>query len=123
MNLKYNWDELPKWANYAAIDEDESLFVYEDKPLKQKHVWVQNLGSSEFIEMHEEGGDWETSLEQRPSLDDTRESIIAIIKTVLQQVEVDAENYGEEIACSIIAERSADMILERLGLKNKKPCE
>jgi hypothetical protein len=55
--------------------------------------------------------------------DDTRESIIAVIKTVLQQIEVDAENYGEEIACSIIAERSADMILERLGLKNQTPCE
>jgi hypothetical protein len=123
MKTRYNWDEFPEWANYATTDADGDLFVWSHKPKIGFAGWRFAIGSFWFIKKCDADENWRDSLEQRPSLDDTRESIIAIIKTVLQQIEVDAENYGEEIACSIIAERSADMILERLGLKNQTPCE
>lgn len=125
MKTRYNWEEFPEWANYATTDSGGYLFVWSHKP-KMGYLypgWLFAIGNFRFIKKCDPDENWRDSLEQRPSLDDTRESIIAIIKTVLQQIEVDPQDYGEEIACSIIAERSADMILERLGLKNQTPCE
>lgn len=51
------------------------------------------------------------------TVDEIRSNIEAIIKMVLQQIEVDPENWGEEIACSIIAERSASLILDSLNIE------
>jgi hypothetical protein len=119
MRTRYDWSKVPDWVQFIAEDESGRAYGYRYRPVQKRSTWSSGTSSSEdWCRLADnDTPHWGDSLEQRPLLDDTRESIIAVIKTVLQQIEVDAENYGEEIACSIIAERSADMILERLGLK------
>jgi hypothetical protein len=119
MRTRYNWVNVPKWVQYQTTDANGDISVYESKPTLCEYAWYPR-GGDYFIIGKADPTDWENSLEQRPAADLIRDDIEAIIKMVLQQVEVDPENWGEEIACSVIAERSANLILDALNIE---PCE
>lgn len=116
---RYSWINVPGWAQYKATDKNGDVFAYEFKPMlsKSRGEWCLKGGECAVVFEQVDATDWQDSLEQRPGVDETIEHIYAIIKTVLQQVEVDPEDWGEEIACSIIASRAADWIAESLGIK------
>ena len=61
------WDELPKWANWVAMDKNEAWFAYLLKPKPLTTVWG---GSGDlFKRIHLipfTARDWRTSLRQRP---------------------------------------------------------
>jgi hypothetical protein len=119
MRTRYNWINVPRWVQYQATDSNENVCVYKSKPGLSENIWFPRDGDCCIIGKAD-ATDWQNSLEQRPPADLIRSDIEAIIKMVLQQVEVDPENWGEEIACSIIAERSANLILDALNIQ---PCE
>jgi len=113
MKTKHNWVNVPKWAQYQAVDEDGDLYAYEKKPMLSGSFWLFDNGVECSRIGKADPTDWENSLEQRPPLDDTRAHIEAIIKNVLQDEDTDC---GNEILCSVIAERCAKQILKALNL-------
>lgn len=64
----YHWDSAPKWAKYAATDNDGFSCWYEHKPIEvDLGFWdIEDLchrfqSFNSYIDI-----DWENSLEERP---------------------------------------------------------
>lgn len=63
-----DWDNLPEWANWYAVDNCGYISVFEQKPSKGKAVWHDNGGQWNYVYPLEENDtpDWQNSLQQRP---------------------------------------------------------
>lgn len=72
-----NWDNLPEWAEWFAIDRDGSCYIYSYKPqiIDSYDYWadfdmVKNVdgGKAECIGSLNYPKDWKNTLTKRPSL-------------------------------------------------------
>ena len=60
--MKPSWNDAPEWAQWLAMDENESWYWYELKPKLFNLVFDDDRGRSERAVK----GRFEDSLEQRP---------------------------------------------------------
>ena len=73
MRRLYNWGKAPKWAQWAARDEDGTFCWYKKKPNASKYykAWACDFENSfeDGDESHilDASGDWRDSLERRPA--------------------------------------------------------
>lgn len=84
MKTRYNWDEFPEWANFAATDPCGDIYVSEIKPKlkgiywtpqmktrRERYKYTKNIGETfhreryEYIKNIGETPDWKESLECR----------------------------------------------------------
>lgn len=69
-----NWDNLPEWAEWFAIDRDGCCYIYSYKPqfIDGHNCWVNfdivYDGRAECIGSVEHVKDWKNTLTKRPSL-------------------------------------------------------
>ena len=69
-----NWDNLPEWAEWFAIDETGYCYVYSYKPYVKDfyNYWADfnrsDDGRAERIGSVEDVKDWKNTLTKRPSL-------------------------------------------------------
>ena len=62
-DMKPDWKNAPEWANYLAMDENNGWWWYADKPIIEKHRWIN------YETKHCERAaikDWQETLERRP---------------------------------------------------------
>ena len=113
--MKYNWRNIPDWAQYVAVDSYNQKMAFERKPyLHVGGFWATYTGESCIIENVDHCENWKESLEKRPDILGTKQEIEQIIKFILQDEDTDC---GHEVLCSVIASRCAEQIMERLKLK------
>lgn len=112
---KYDWRNIPDWAQYIAIDSYGHKSAFEREPnIHTGGFWVSYVGESCFMEQVESSENWDNSLEKRPDTLGTKEEIETIVKLILQDEDTDC---GNELLCSSIASKCAEQIMERLKLK------
>ena len=75
MKTRYNWNELPEWANFAATDFNGDICVSELKPQIVSGFlwWIPRSGDDErygYFKNIGETPDWKNSLEERPKNQD-----------------------------------------------------
>lgn len=116
MSTKYNWENIPPRINYIAIDQNSQKHGYINKPMTctKLKCWLPPLEEESTFLGYEKCDDWLDSLEEHPNrLDGIRTQIGSIIKNVLQDEDT---RCGNEILCSVIAERCAAKILKALNI-------
>lgn len=42
--MKPSWKDAPEWANWLAMDDDESWWWFENEPIMYPGYWVTNEG-------------------------------------------------------------------------------
>ena len=115
MKTKYDWRNIPDWAQYVAVDSYNQKMAFEREPyLHIGGFWATYTGESCIIENVGSCENWKESLEKRPDILGTKQEIEQIIKFILQDEDTDC---GHEVLCSVIASRCAEQIMERLKLK------
>ena len=116
MKTKYDWRNIPDWAQYIAIDSYGTKMAFEREPHAHHKgsFWVSYVGQSFLLENVGHYENWKDSLEKRPDTLGTKEEIETIVKFILQDEDTDC---GNEVLCSIIASRCAEQIIERFKLK------
>lgn len=63
---RFDWDSIPYWFQFAAIDEDGSAHGFEIEPHISDGEW-RGMGRYLLLDVKlEEGEDWTTTLERRP---------------------------------------------------------
>ena len=64
---KYDWTNVPYWANWIATDRNGEITYFESKPYINMRYWLPSSGRSEgfFIDEHD-CPCWRDSLEERP---------------------------------------------------------
>lgn len=64
---KYDWSEIPDWAQHVAIDSKGDQFAFEEEPkLHYGGFWAKYGGRSCFLENVGFCENWKDSLEKRP---------------------------------------------------------
>jgi len=68
---KYPWEWAPKWAEWAATDEDGRAYWYEEKPVQrpvqEAILWFSYTGEDLFLGYSPHADiPWDQSLEKRP---------------------------------------------------------
>lgn len=70
MKTRYNWDEFPEWANFAATDFNGNICLSESVPElwdSDFAWWIQPCGEKSLcVKNVGETPDWKESLECRP---------------------------------------------------------
>ena len=64
MDIVVDWEKLPSWINYVAMDKYGDWWGYEKKPIKNKYQWSAKTGDCTRIEV--ESTQWEKTLLERP---------------------------------------------------------
>lgn len=62
--MNIDWNEAPKWARFAAMDDLGNWFWYENEPLRKSYYWESYGGRFKFILT--EQPKWQESLTERP---------------------------------------------------------
>lgn len=71
---KYPWDFAPKWAEYAATDQNGDAWWYSERPNKYDVDWwsirfgclPEPVQARFFCHDSPHAADWQNSLEKRP---------------------------------------------------------
>ena len=73
--LKFNWDILPRWVNYIAVDYNGLICLYEEKPIKkdkcrywvkQECEWLLENRTETFINLCFTVDNWDELLFESP---------------------------------------------------------
>lgn len=70
IEYEVEWDNLPDWANYVAIDKDGAVCCYDTKPIDGEDkwgLWGLDWDNYQFIvELNAEVTNWQETLTSRP---------------------------------------------------------
>lgn len=63
--MKIEWNTVPKWANFVAMDDDGEWYWYERKP-KWRYCFWENKNTGRYESAYSVPVDGSTTLEERP---------------------------------------------------------
>lgn len=70
-NVETDWDEIPEWLNYTAVDRNGDKFGYSLKPSIPEYcfLWVEDPSDCSYMPLESSAQgcpEWRDSLRQRP---------------------------------------------------------